>query len=681
MAEKEKVISQDRARESVFHQLPAAPAFSGREAELEALRAFWLEGHGVMSLIGIGGAGKTACAERFLAWVRDSGKADSVIVWSFYDDPDANHFLKSAYRYLTGEPTENVSGAGWFSLLAEVLASGKKMLFLLDGLERVQREQTDASGIYGELEDTLLRGLLVRICSGTGKTKALITSRFPVASLEKWSGKGYGAIDVDRLTGEAAHRLIRSHGVEGDEDDISNLALAAGEHALTIDLLASAVSQFYERRASVAPGVVSHANGVGGQAQRLSAVLRVFEENLTPSQVDLLKCLCVFRFGVTREALESVFVGTGKEAVSGLLATTPTQEIDAILNLLIERHLVYKEPGGRFTVHPTVRDHFYRLFRERSLAHGAIKEHLIGLTRRPGLGPASDKASLDLLEELIYHSIKAGAVEEATDIYYTRMGGSDHLNNDLGEYSRTIRILQAFDECPDKSGMYHCHRAFGEFDRALEFRPTNRYIRLLNGHLVRLANDLSPSTAALARALQGESVKIPDRTPDVPFPSSFVHILRGDLEEAERVAGLEVEKSIYQDDRSRSGLALAEVMRQRGQIESARKKLDEAYDWVLHSGSQEHLCLALLVRSRLLFSEGETTGAVRSAEEGLQLAADCDFVLLQILFLTALSAFCSSWEPDRSRSLAESALELSSRTDVNFGFGSCQPNTGTLREA
>jgi hypothetical protein len=407
----------------------------------------------------------------------------------------------------------------------------------------------------------------------------------------------------------------------------------------------------------------------------------VFEDNLAVEQVDLLKCLCVFRFGVTREALQSVFVGSEKEAVSGLLATTPPEEIDAILNLLVERHLVYKEPGDRFSVHPTVRDHFYRLFREPSLAHGAIKDHLIGLTRRPGLGPASDKASLDMLEELIFHSIKAGAVAEATDIYFTRMGGSDHLNNDLGEYSRTNRILQAFDECPDKSGMYHCHRAFGEFDRALEYRPTNRYIRLLNGHLVRLADDLSPSTAALARALQGESVKIPDRTPDVPFPSSFVHILRGDLEEAERVARLEVEKSIYQDDRARSGLALAEVMRQRGQIESARKTLDEAYDWVLHSGSQEHLCLALLVRSKLLFSEGDTKRAVRSAEEGLQLAADCDFVLLQILFMSALSEFCSSRDPERSRSLAKAAMELSRRTDVNFGLGSDPPGSGTLREA
>ena len=50
-----------------------------------------------------------------------------------------------------------------------------------------------------------------------------------------------------------------------------------------------------------------------------------------------------------------------------------------------------------------------------------------------------------------------------------RLGGNDHLNACLGEYVRTYRILRAFgDSMPDKSGMYHCLRAFGRFDDALK---------------------------------------------------------------------------------------------------------------------------------------------------------------------------------------------------------------------
>ena len=66
---------------------------------------------------------------------------------------------------------------------------------------------------------------------------------------------------------------------------------------------------------------------------------------------------------------------------------------------------------------------------------------------------------------------------EAVEIYRHRLGGNDHLNAKLGEYARTHRILRAFVECPDKSGMYHSLRAFGRFDEALEWRPQNRYIR------------------------------------------------------------------------------------------------------------------------------------------------------------------------------------------------------------
>jgi hypothetical protein len=52
----------------VFHPLPAAPQFVGREPELDEL---WSLGRnaapGVVALVGLGGAGKTAIAARFLA--------------------------------------------------------------------------------------------------------------------------------------------------------------------------------------------------------------------------------------------------------------------------------------------------------------------------------------------------------------------------------------------------------------------------------------------------------------------------------------------------------------------------------------------------------------------------------------------------------------------------------------
>lgn len=658
---------QNSLGEKHFHQLPEAPAFAGRERELQTLQQFWTKGHGVVSLIGIGGAGKTACTQKFLEWVRTQSPAEGLLVWSFYDDPDANQFLRSAYEFFTGDTNAKASGAGWFSLLAEVLSSGKKYLLVLDGLERIQRQQTDASGIYGELEDALLKGLLVRVCTGAGNTKAIITSRFPVSSLERWSGKGYEVIDIDVLDVHAAKSLVRSHGVTGTEEQVETLIEAASGHALTTDLLAGAVARFFGGEAGSMPEINVRKSEENHQALRLSAVLKIFEDNLSERQIDLIKCLCVFRFGVTREAIQRVFVGSDKASISGSLAEATTEEIEADLKSLVDCHLVYYEVTGRYTVHPTVRDYFYRLFRDPKVVHSAVKEHLAGLTARPGIGLPIDKPSLDLLEDLVFHALKAGSEDYAADIYFSRLGGSDHLNTVLGEYVRTHRILSAFETCPDKTGMYHCLRAFGEFAEALEWRPTNRYIELLSGRLAQLADDASPATSAVARALLGDDVRLPDRTPDFPIPSSLVYLLKGDLAEAERVARLEMKVSVYSDDVVRNGIVLAEVLRRRGDLRRARQTMDEAAEWSLHSGSQEHLCLLHLFRARLELDEGEAERAQRSLEEGLRTAEDCEFTLFTVLLLADLSRLKLRIGQDKeSAALLEKAHDIANSKETGL---------------
>jgi hypothetical protein len=51
----------------LVHPLPTAPQFVGRKQELGELRALWLESTpGMVALVGLGGAGKTAIAARFL---------------------------------------------------------------------------------------------------------------------------------------------------------------------------------------------------------------------------------------------------------------------------------------------------------------------------------------------------------------------------------------------------------------------------------------------------------------------------------------------------------------------------------------------------------------------------------------------------------------------------------------
>ena len=110
-------------------------------------------------------------------------------------------------------------GAGLLHLLREALAVGGPHLLVLDGLERVQRQEGDGPGAFGQVEDPLLRGLLTRLAEGVGKATALVTSRFPLTDLEPMRGRGYRHRDVEGLDRSAALDLLRRHGVRGDDDD------------------------------------------------------------------------------------------------------------------------------------------------------------------------------------------------------------------------------------------------------------------------------------------------------------------------------------------------------------------------------------------------------------------------------------------------------------------------------
>src|SRR5262249_28211935 len=160
----------------VIHPLPPAPHFVGRDAELAELRACWRDGfRGVLALVGLGGAGKTALAARFLDDLlgpEAAPRADGLFAWRFYQEPDGGLFLREAYRYFAADDAMPAAkGGGILHLLPDALAVGGPHLLVLDGVERVQRQE-DTEG-YGHIEDPLLKGLLIRLAEGVGRTTTL----------------------------------------------------------------------------------------------------------------------------------------------------------------------------------------------------------------------------------------------------------------------------------------------------------------------------------------------------------------------------------------------------------------------------------------------------------------------------------------------------------------------------
>jgi hypothetical protein len=295
------------------HRLPSAPAFVGRDAELDELRRLWkADGRGVIALVGLGGAGKTAVTACFLEELfgdQANIRPDGLFVWSFYQEPDAALFLEAAYDYFqrNGAAQGSAKGAGLLHLLCDALLVGGPNLLVLDGLERVQIQgngpQTHATAgqdlDFGQIEDPLLKGLLIRLAEGVGRTTVLITSRFPVIDLHLFKGRGYRHVDIGGLDTNAAMVLLKHRGVRGDTEQLARLVNAYGAHPLTLDHLGGLI-------APKAPALTSP--GKDRQALRLARLLRAYEEHLPVEELALISKLSLLRRSVTQDQFLDVFL-------------------------------------------------------------------------------------------------------------------------------------------------------------------------------------------------------------------------------------------------------------------------------------------------------------------------------------------------------------------------------------
>ena len=129
-------------------------------------------GTGVCSLVGIGGAGKTAIAERFLRALpgglapMDGAPKDvtlpqpeGLFVFSFYDAPNPDSFFAELYAWLSGSPLDESAKAPSCQQTLQLLSrvaqapsvagSGRVLLLILDGLEKVQDDGA-RGGVFGQ---------------------------------------------------------------------------------------------------------------------------------------------------------------------------------------------------------------------------------------------------------------------------------------------------------------------------------------------------------------------------------------------------------------------------------------------------------------------------------------------------------------------------------------------------
>ena len=639
-----------------FHALPSAPMFVGRARELETLETFWSKSeHGIVCLIGLGGAGKTALVSEFLRRLLKGGspQPSGVFVWSFYENADAQQFLEAAYGYFSGGRRSRGGGTGTFFLLTELLnelSGSERHLIVMDGLERAQHGPDSSTDGFGELVDPLLSQVVGRLAAGLGSTKAIITSRFPVPKISPWLGSTAQTIDVDQLEPADARALLRRHGVQGDDAVLDHVIAVFGSHALTLDHLGGYLRRFSKGNATAVRALPEPEVGSGEpQERQLARVLHAYEQALPARELAVLQRLSVFRHSMGAAELHRMFSMGPKPSITGPLQGLSLSDFESLLDRLTQLHLVLLARRQGYTIHPAVRDHFFRSFTDSPAVLQAVRRHYASLAGPPGSALPRERKALDVLEELIHHTLQLGRISDATEIWFQRLGGFTHLAWELGQYSRCIRILNDFPVCPDSAGLVWCYRALGDLDTATKLvEPDDAWwlgmLGCLRGRLRETAELLSDrrhdAIRVICEFLTGQvGAEALDAAPawaGLPVTVADCCLAADMVEKArEQLAtfGSETPKGQWSDEASRHDLLAAELARRDGDHVQSRSLLAKAEQWTVQSGSQEHLSLLHLGRARLAIDERRFETAEAVIREGLHIVEQCGFGLYHIELL------------------------------------------------
>jgi tetratricopeptide (TPR) repeat protein len=317
---------------------------------------------------------------------------------------------------------------------------------VLDGLERVQAD-TGVGRVRGELEDHTLKLLLQAIAAGLGRTRALVTSRFPLTDLRDWRHRGVVDTVLEDLTPEAARQVLRGWGVKGDDAQLDEVCTKVGRHALSVAVIGSYLGHFEAGNIVAADALtLDAAAGEDPKAAKLARVLAYYAERLPPEERELLARLSVFPRGITLDVLGTLIDAGGQ--VAGVLVNAKPA-VARLLARLVDRGLAFRYPATdgtlTWTAHPFVRECFAGMLGcPAEAVFDAVASRLgQGLEQRPEQKP-EDTATLDRYEQLIEATRLAGRVQEAFDLYWHGLGSYLHLGKRLGDYARGYRILCGF---------------------------------------------------------------------------------------------------------------------------------------------------------------------------------------------------------------------------------------------
>ena len=447
----ESDIGKFPLRPYIAHPYPLQKNFTGRVQERKLLTD-WLriKSHPMLSVIAIGGMGKTALAWYWLTEdiLGSDEQPRKIIWWSFYDrESGFGRFLKKVIEYFSDDEVD------WSSLestrdqmefLYRILCDNR-FLLLLDGVERVLRAyynlgypyqgdeiKEDERGDFRSCIEPNCGIFLQWLASGNPRTKTLLTSRLYSKELDGL--EGCLRRNLEQMDKEDAVEFFHCQGVRGTRTEIEMACDSFGYHPLALRLLSGVIVHDLKNPGDIREwmkyNLIHELKGKEGH--------NILE--LAYNSLDMKKQNFISRFSAFRNPMDY-------DAVSIFNLFGSEEKFNEVLLELMERGLLLRdEKNDKFDMHPIVRKYCYDRLKDKESIHSILGDYFAEI-------PVPEKIeSLDELAsviELYHHAVGAGRYDKAWGLFRDRLGKPLYLR--FGAYQTIIELLCAlFPDGEDK---------------------------------------------------------------------------------------------------------------------------------------------------------------------------------------------------------------------------------------
>lgn len=443
---------------------PALPEWTGREELIAALTADWLNpAQASASMIGLAGEGKTSLVRQWLESLKGMPHEPyAVFWWSFYTAPGVEHFLEAALEFL-GVPKNRLHSAhhhldpNWCIYL--LLCASHRVLFVLDGLERVQEDLGEDLGTFSS---PAMRNFLQAFATLDHPAFLVMTSRLPVTDLLAYPA--HHAYDVTNLTTVEGRAYLRRVGVRGTDAELDELVQAWAGHAHSLNYVARYILDDCdgEARYAIKDAIRPEANL---PAHRLPLrAIEFYHRLLDFPEMNFLELCSLFHTPVTDDVVRVLFRGIYADLQTGVTAPrkrSSNRLNEALMRLddtafmkLVQRLcdcrlLGYDPEVGRYQIHPLVQA-FYahhleqeRIFNGIDRMEGALQDigNYYADCARTQLANTITLADLTPQIDLYDYLVRAGRLDEAFELFYKRL--ANPLYFQFGVYQLAIELLSA----------------------------------------------------------------------------------------------------------------------------------------------------------------------------------------------------------------------------------------------